>query len=80
MLKSSRNQFKMIKETNFGQDKLNENVCSSNRKTFQINSQTSVAIGAERNLPNLKMGYQKCVDAFLISFFGFSFNFQLRKS
>ena len=28
MLKSSRNQFKIIKETDFDQDKLNENVCS----------------------------------------------------
>ena len=28
ILKSSRNQFKIIKETYFSQDKLNENVCS----------------------------------------------------
>ena len=56
MLKFSRNQFKIIKETTFGQDKLNENFALKFAKLSKINSQISVATEAGRKLPNMKMG------------------------
>ena len=51
MLKSSRNQFKIIKEINFGQSKLNENIALKFTKLSKIKGQTSVATKVGRYLP-----------------------------